>query len=208
MNSPRLRDVLPHLFEPNRAWIWEAKGKDATVGVNGLLAGNAGILLVQARRGRPDNVSEEIGAVVDANRHAARELMWGSPGTMPASLWLHEWTGEEVWADQFRRDVGLLWERMEHDETTDCYLWTQNFHGHQALHLGAVHGFAGNAYPVIRGWRLLGPADRSRWSERPAKSLIGRHSARMIAQTGPNPSASTALTAPQRSRSLPPVPRA
>ena len=134
--------------------------------------GDTGILLLQARLGQLSSVADLIGEAVDTNQdNPVRELMWGSPGTALASLWLYEWTGEETWADRYRRDVQLLWERMEPCEAAGCYLWVQNLYGHEAVHIGAVHGFAGNAYPVIRGWRLLSPIDQSRWAERLAESL-------------------------------------
>ena len=56
-------------------------------------------------------------------------------------------------------------------EATKCYLWTQHLYGHEALHIGAVHGFAGNAFAVIKGWRFLSPTDQSRWADRLAESL-------------------------------------
>src|SRR5262249_32839740 len=98
-------------------------------------------------------------------------FMWGSPGTMLAALWLYEWTGPDIWAERFRRDAGLLWDRLETVEEAGCHLWVQNLYGHQAPHLGAVHGFAGNAFVAIRGWPLLSNAERSRWAERLADSL-------------------------------------
>ena len=75
------------------------------------------------------------------------ELMWGSPGTMLASLWLHEWTGQGIWAERFRRDAVLLWNKLELVEEAGCHLWVQNFYGHHAPHIGAVHGFAGTPLP-------------------------------------------------------------
>jgi hypothetical protein len=99
------------------------------------------------------------------------ELMWGSPGTMLASLWLHEWTGQDIWAERFRRDAGLLWNKLELVEEAGCHLWVQNLYGHHAPHFGAVHGFAGNAFAVIRGWHLLSDSEQSRWAARLAESL-------------------------------------
>ena len=90
---------------------------------------------------------------------------------MLESLWLYEWTGEEIWADRFRRDAMLLWKRMEPVPVAGCYLWVQHISGHEALHIEAVHGFAGNAFSIIHGWRLLSAADQSRWIERLAQWL-------------------------------------
>jgi hypothetical protein len=169
---PEFSEVLPALIEPNRAWLAGDKAKNDPLAAYGLLTGDTGILLVQAWLGRLENVAEQIGANVDANQdNPVREFMWGSPGTMLASLWLYEWIGGEIWADRFRRDAMLLWKRMEPVAGAGCHLWAQHISGHEALHIGAVHGFAGNAFPIIRGWRLLSPADQSGWVDRLAQSL-------------------------------------
>jgi hypothetical protein len=97
--------------------------------------------------------------------------MWASPGTMLVSLWLHEWTGKQEWADRFRRDAALLWNRLEFVPQAGCHLWLQHLYGFDAYHLGGAHGFAGNAFPVLRGWYLLSPAEREGWAERLAGTL-------------------------------------
>src|SRR5262249_24402435 len=119
-----------------------------------------------------ETVAAELGAAIDANcNNPVYELMWGSPGTMLASLWLYEWTGQGIWAERFRRDAGLLWHSLEFVEEAGCHLWVQNLYGHRAPHIGAVHGFAGNAFAVIRGWHLLSASQQSRWADRLADSL-------------------------------------
>ena len=172
INLPQFTEVVPSLLEPNRARIRAMEPKGHSHGPHGFLTGNTGILLLQARLSGPASVAGQIGAAVDANQdNPAHELMWGSPGTALACLWLYEWAGGEIWADKFRRDVGLLWEQLRLFDAARCYLWAQSLYGRVAIHLGAVHGFAGNAFPVIRGWKLLSPLDQSRWAERLAESL-------------------------------------
>jgi hypothetical protein len=90
---------------------------------------------------------------------------------MLASLWLYEWTGHDIWAERFRRDAGLLWDSLEFVEEAGCHLWVQHLYGHDAPHLGAVHGFAGNAFAVNRGWHLLSDPERSGWAGRLAESV-------------------------------------
>ena len=68
---------------------------------------------------------------------------------------LFEETGDVTWASRFRRDVRLLWDKLEACEGVDCLIWQQELQGHKATHLGAVHGFAGNALPALRGRHLL-----------------------------------------------------
>jgi hypothetical protein len=88
-----------------------------------LLTGDTGILLVQARLSWQASVRRQLEALVDANEdNPSREFMWGSPGTMLASLWLYDWTGEETWAGRFRRDAAILWERLEYVDAINGYL--------------------------------------------------------------------------------------
>jgi hypothetical protein len=163
---------MPQLLEPNRNWILNAKGVGLDLRTAGLLTADTGILLVQAMLDGVETVAVKLGDAIDANRdNPVCEFMWGSPGTMLASLWLYEWTGQEIWAERFRRDAGLLLDRLEFVEEAGCHLWVQNLYSHQAPHLGAVHGFAGNAFAAIRGWHLLSNAEWSRWTDRLAASL-------------------------------------
>ena len=169
---PDFSIVVPRLLEPNRSWILNVKGAGLDLRTAGLLTGDTGILLVQAMVNGTETVTAELGTAIDANRdNPVCELMWGSPGTMLASLWLHEWTDQDIWAERFRRDAGLLWNKLELVEEAGCHLWVQNLYGHHAPHIGAVHGFAGNAFAVIRGWHLLSDFEQSRWADRLAESL-------------------------------------
>ena len=102
------------LIASNRAWLYGEKAKNDPFATYGFLTGDTGILLVQACLGDPEELAEQIGSIVDANRdNPAREFMWGSPGTMLASLWLYDHTGKQIWVDRFRRDAAILWKRLE-----------------------------------------------------------------------------------------------
>ena len=169
---PDFSSVLPGLIEPNRSWILNVKGAGLDLRTAGLLTADTGILLVQAMVNGVETVAAQLGTAIDTNRdNTVCELMWGSPGTMLASLWLYEWTGQGIWAERFRRDANLLWNKLEFVAEVGCHLWVQNLYGHKAPHIGAVHGFAGNAFAVLRGWHLLSDSEQSRWAGRLADSL-------------------------------------
>jgi hypothetical protein len=106
---PDFSSVLPRLLEPNRSWILNEKGVGLDLRTAGLLTADTGILLVQAMVNGVETVVGELGTAIDANRdNDVCELMWGAPGTMLASLWLYELTGQGIWAERFRRDAGVL----------------------------------------------------------------------------------------------------
>jgi hypothetical protein len=128
------------------------------------LMGDAGILLLEWKHSRRTELADELARVIAANRdHPSRELMWGASGTMIAALTLHDWTGEARWAELFRASAAELWSTLERDAATGVLLWTQDLYGSRSRMLGAVHGFAGNLAPILRGRALLPPADWEGW---------------------------------------------
>src|SRR5207244_2895541 len=49
-----------------------------------------------------DDDRVRLAALIDGNiDHPARELMWGSPGTMLAALFVHRRTGDALWSQLF-----------------------------------------------------------------------------------------------------------
>ena len=95
--------------------------------------------------------------------HPARELMWGSPGTLLAALFLYEHTGKQRWADLFRLTAGKLWSQLEWSPQHPCSYWTQDLYGRQSTYLDAVHGFVATALPLIRGRHLLDAEEWNAW---------------------------------------------
>ena len=91
--------------------------------------------------------------------------MWGSPGTLLAALFMHRRTGQERFAQLFRRTAEVLWSQLEWSETYGCRYWTQRLYGQVSTYMDAVHGFAGTALPLIHGRHLLAADDWSRWQE-------------------------------------------
>ncbi len=125
-------------------------------GVDGLLIGRSGILLLRYRLAPDRTTADAIAASVAANAgHPSQEMLWGSPGTMHVALTMHEWTGEARWAELFRADADALLRAFLVAEDAACRLWTQDLWGRTQQMIGAGHGFAGNAGALIRGRELL-----------------------------------------------------
>ena len=61
---------------------------------------------------------------------------------MIAALTMHDWTGDEAWAELFRASASALWRTLEHDPELNCALWTQDLYGVRSKIFGAGHGFA------------------------------------------------------------------
>ncbi|MEP7329584.1 MAG: lanthionine synthetase LanC family protein, partial [Betaproteobacteria bacterium] len=135
-------------------------------GVEGLLMGRSGVLLLRYRLAPDRATADAIAASVVANaHHPALELLWGSPSTMHVALTMHEWTGDVRWADLFRADAVNLLRALLPAGDAPCRIWTQDLYGKKARFIGAGHGFAGNASALVRGRNLLTSTTADPWQD-------------------------------------------
>ena len=119
----------------------------------GLLAGEAGILMVAWQLSPDDAVADTIfERVLENVENDATEVMWGSPGTMLAAHAMHRWTGDERWTDAWRGSADELLRRRD-----EGGLWTINIYGETYRGLGPPHGLVGN---VLALRQRLTDADR------------------------------------------------
>ena len=115
---------------------------------------------------------DELAASIRGNRdNPTREALWGAPGTMLAALFMHEATGAERWAALFRDGVAALWGSWEYAADVGCWLWRQDMYGQQTRYVGAGHGWAGNLYPLWRGFALLSASQQGALRERTLQGL-------------------------------------
>ena len=134
--------------------------------------GEVGILLVQWRLNRSASAAERIHAAIARNiTNPTNEALWAAPGTMVGALHMLGWTGEERWRELYLENVDQLWRTWLRSESADCYLWTQDLYGSIVQLLGAGHGFAGNAYALLRGAALLSPERREMLYDRCVNTL-------------------------------------
>jgi hypothetical protein len=164
VNASRLRrsyaDCVPPLLLLNREWLASVRSTDFA----SYLTGDTGILLLGYRLDPTRHTALRLEELVATNLdNPARELQLGSPGTMLAALFLHQRGGEERWADLFRVTARKLWSQLIWSPEYECHYWTQDIYGGQSTYLGAVHGFVGNALPLIRGRHLLRKEEWADW---------------------------------------------
>jgi len=159
------RDFVPLMDELAARNL--ARYESSGDGVESLLIGRAGILLLHHRLAPSAAVADRLAASIAANTdHPSQEMLWGAPGTMHAALAMHERTGEERWAGLFRAGARALAASFAYSPDAGCHLWTQHVHGSQPQYLGAAHGFAGNASALVRGRALLPRDEWTRWADR------------------------------------------
>src|SRR3982750_3133228 len=107
-NVPHFSPIFDKIFAANHD-----EAKNARSGTDGLLIADSGVLLLGARLYGPEHMARRLSGAIDANQsNRVLELMWGSPGTMLAALFMHEWTGDAFWADKFRRDAAWLLDQL------------------------------------------------------------------------------------------------
>ncbi|HJQ73545.1 MAG TPA: LanC-like protein [Gaiellaceae bacterium] len=110
-----------------------------------LLLGETGPLLVAWRLSPSADLAETLLARIRENvDNEADEVMWGSPGTILAARAMHEWTGEERWAEALRESAEALLDRREASG-----LWLQRLYGNEYRFLGPVHGLVGNVLALL-----------------------------------------------------------
>ena len=134
--------------------------------------GEVGILLVLWRLTRSSEAADRLFAAIERNiPNPTNEALWAAPGTMVAAWQMLQWTGERRWHDLFLNNVEQLWQTWVPSENARCHLWTQDLYGSIVQHLGAGHGFAGNAYPLLRGAALLSEERREALYDRCVETL-------------------------------------
>ncbi|HEX5327611.1 MAG TPA: LanC-like protein [Acetobacteraceae bacterium] len=161
------RPVLPRLMEANRAELHNY-GDYAAHG--SLLFGDLGTALLVMRLDPTPAIADLIYARADANTVLpARELMWGTPGSMVACCHMAAMTAEPCWRALFRIQAARLLDDLH--ETDDGPLWTQDLYGKRSKYLGPVHGFAGNMMALMLGWEWLTDDQRARIAEAVPRTL-------------------------------------
>ncbi|WP_186308565.1 lanthionine synthetase C family protein [Paraburkholderia sp. BCC1885] len=165
------RDPLAHaasLRASNRAWL-EA---DDNSFFGSLMMGETPWLLLEYGRAPGEALARRLAGLIEGNiDNPTRELMWGSPGTLLAASFLHERTGDERWADLFRRSAAQLASELKWSDEHGCHYWTQDLYGREVAYLDGVHGFVGTVLPLIRGRHLLDASSWSEWESRIVNTL-------------------------------------
>ncbi len=159
--------VLP-LLAPNRV----AMRHEGDAPFGSYLMGDTGIRLLSYWYDPSEDTARELARLIRSNvDHPARELMWGSPGTLLAAWLMHRRTREPGWAGLFRETARRLWSQLEWSDDEGCHYWTQDMYGQRSNYLDAVHGFVATALPLIRGRELLAADEWQAWRDCIAKTV-------------------------------------
>lgn len=151
---------MADLLARNDAWL----GDDAAAQAGSFMMGELPIRLLEHAVRPQAATADRLAALIAGNlAHPARELMWGSPGTLLAAFFLYQESGDARWAELFRTTAALLWSQLLWSEEFGCHYWTQDLYGRESTYIDAVHGFVATAVPLIHGRSLLAEADWAAW---------------------------------------------
>jgi lantibiotic modifying enzyme len=150
------------LLPLNQAWLTSFRSTDFA----SYMMGDTGILLLSYWLNPTEQTAAQLEELIATNLdNPTRELMWGSPGTLLAALFLHKRTGEARWADLFRSTARKLWSQLLWSPEYECRYWTQDMYGQQSTYLDGVHGFVATASPLIQGRHLLKAEEWADWEQ-------------------------------------------
>jgi lantibiotic modifying enzyme len=121
------------------------------------LLGEAGILLLQFKLAPSEDVARQLYGHLEETIGDPRGVAWGSAGAMLATLFMYERTDDARWKDLFLRSFGPLYDQWNYSVEGRCHLWTSSLYGVTEMRIGGVHGFAANAFVMLRGHHLLEP---------------------------------------------------
>lgn len=121
------------------------------------LLGEAGILLLQFKLAPSERVALQLHGHLEAMIGGPRGIAWGGAGAMLTALFMYERTDDLRWKDLFVRSFEALWNQLNYSDDARCHLWTSSLYGVTEMRLGAIHGFAANAFVMLRGRHLLAP---------------------------------------------------
>jgi lantibiotic modifying enzyme len=131
-----------------------------------LFTGGGGPLLAAWRIEPSPELADELLTRVRENvGNEAVEIMWGAPGTMLAARAMHEWTGDERWADAWQESAESVLDMRDEDG-----LWTNRLYGETFRSLTPPHGLVGNVQALSPGL----DDDRRASLERETADLLAR----------------------------------
>lgn len=102
---------------------------------------------------RDSGWADRLFDAVRGNLHnAAREALWGNPGTMLAAVFMHEAQAGDGsrWRELLRQAADALMSTMQRHPSNGHWLWEQDLYGRRRWLLGAGHGMAGNVFALLR----------------------------------------------------------
>ena len=120
--------------------------------------GESGILLMQFKLAPSGDVARQLYGHLESKIGDPRGIAWGGAGAMLAALFMHERTNDASWNELYLRSFKALYDQWNYSDDARCHLWASSLYGVTEMRIGAIHGFAANAFAMLRGRHLLEPS--------------------------------------------------
>jgi hypothetical protein len=139
----------------------------------GYLFGYVGSALVRWLYTREDALLDELASyITDCIMLPENEFMWGASGGALVAWCLYQQTGQERWADLFRRAAEQIFATWEKYPDATYQYWEQHMYKMEFKLLGLVHGASGNISVLLQGFTLLTKAQQERLIEQGTKTFV------------------------------------
>ena len=160
---------LTKLRDDNRAWL-RGEGFEE---FGSYLMGDLAIELMAWGRAPGAARADALAGLIDSNiDHPARELMWGSPGSLLAATFLHQQTRDARWAALVRRIAAQLRSELQWSDAYGCHHWLQHLYGQRCSYLDGVHGFVATAHGLLRARDVLDAEQWAFWQSCIAETVV------------------------------------
>ena len=153
---PTVRELIPRIRDDMDKHPEVRKYMGAEL--SSYLLGEAGILLLQFKLAPSEDVARQLYGHLEATIGDPRGIAWGGAGAMLAALFMHERTNDARWNELFLRSFKALYDQWNYSDEARCHLWASSLYGVTEMRIGAIHGFAANAFAMLRGRHLLEPS--------------------------------------------------
>jgi lantibiotic modifying enzyme len=150
---PTVRELIPRIRADLDKYPEVRKYMGAEVA--SYLLGESGILLLQWKLAPSEDVARQLYSQLEATIGDVRGVAWGGAGAMLAALFMYERTDDVRWKELYLRSFEALYDQWKYSDEARCHLWTSTLYGVTEMRLGAIHGFAANAFAMIRGRHML-----------------------------------------------------
>lgn len=150
VNLQRYMPYLEQLTLLQSAWIKEMASEFIPTDSTGYLLGSLGSNFVKWIYTGNHLTQLHQDAIANLH-HPANALMWGASGSMIVALEMYKSNQQQEWLNLYKMGVTHLLSNYYQDDAKQCYVWQQDLYGSKAIILGLVHGFAGNAYALLKG---------------------------------------------------------
>lgn len=128
-----------------------------------LLIAELGFLITELKLSSDDLLYADLHTLVSRNTsNTVCEYMWGTAGLIAASM--HFVNAKPKLISSIKNSVLALEKQLITSPTINIRVWKQNLYGHEVCHLGAIHGFAGNAFAIIKSFPLMEEEEEKTWS--------------------------------------------